>query len=71
MTKTDTQRRFQTQNYDRSQHQNENNRFGKMSLERQEKCRRKMTNRFRKIQTDGELRCKTIHMEWSFLRKKI
>ena len=56
MTKTDTQRGFKTQNYDRSQHQNEKNRLGKMSLERQEKRRRKMTNRFRKIQTDGEVR---------------
>jgi len=27
-----------------------------MSLDRQEKCRRKMTNRFRKVQRDGEVR---------------
>jgi len=52
--KTDIQR-FQTQNDDRSQDQNENKRLGKMSLEREEKCRRKMTNRFRKIQRDGEV----------------
>jgi len=26
-----------------------------MSLEREEKCRRKMSNRFRKIQRDGEV----------------
>jgi hypothetical protein len=42
-----------------------------MSLEREENCRRKTSNRFRKIQRDGELGCKTIHMEWTFLRKKI